>query len=131
MMQGLKRWAAGGILLREIRGLRVEVAGLRQDLSQVLARLAVALEAVALQGQADEPAPEAEGVTTPGIEITYANDQVMQEFMAIELDLVQATGQPPTEGQILQEYERRHQGDGLPAAVEESPLDLLSHRARR
>src|SRR5438046_2423962 len=103
MIKGLKRWAAGGILLREVRGLRVEVAGLRSSVE----RIAEALEA---WNRAQQPPTYQADATTPGVDISYITDQVSQEFMEIEFALTRATGQPPTEEEVIGEFERRHAG---------------------
>ena len=105
MIKGLKRWAVGGILLREVRGLRQEVMGLTLQ----VARIADVLERQA-------PAVAVADPTAVGVEITFADDMLVQTWAQIELDLPRATGQFPTEAQVLQEYERR-MGGTLPPGV--------------
>lgn len=43
----------------------------------------------------------------PAIEVSYVNDEYQAAIMDIELRLTQASGQPPSEDEILAEYERR------------------------
>ncbi len=105
MMKGLKRLAAGGILLREVRGLRKEVA----DTKQVLERIAIALEVANVAQGYRLPAPT--DPEEPLVEVTYASDQLTQEYALIEADLTKATGRMPNEDQVFQEWERRHMGD--------------------
>lgn len=100
MMKGLKRLAGGGLLLLEVRGLRREAAQLRMGVE----RIAAALEAYnAHQWPQHTPATE----ETPSVEVTYADDQRTQDMMDVEMSLTQARGIPPTEDEILEEYERR------------------------
>lgn len=46
--------------------------------------------------------------TGPAVEITYVSEEGQAEWMEIELGLTRATGRPPTEEEVLVEYERRH-----------------------
>lgn len=98
MMKGLKRLAAGGILLRELRGIRTELTALRQALQVFTDR--------AFPPQAPARAPDSVTPDTPLTEITYIDTAQQAEWMDIELRLTQATGRPPTEEEILQEFER-------------------------
>lgn len=105
MMKGLKRLAGGGLLLLEMRGIRKELEGLKTEVG----RIASALELANAHHwpQTTQPDP---GV--PAIDITYIDDQTQAEFMDIELRLTAARGAPPTEEEILREFELRRQDQG-------------------
>lgn len=101
LAKGLRRFAAAGRILLEVRGLRQEVQALRAGVD----RIADALE----QYNAHQwPQVRQADPTAPAVEVTYADQPQQQEFMDIELRLTAARGQPPTEDEILAEYERRH-----------------------
>lgn len=99
--QRVKRLARAGFLLREVRGLRTEV----ERLASGVERIAAALE---LQNAHQWPVPQQASPDAPLVEITHVDDQMAEEFMSIELGLTQAKGLPPSEDEILQEYDRRH-----------------------
>jgi hypothetical protein len=101
MLKGLKRLAGGGLLLREVRGLRREVAALQVSLGRVASALELAN--AHRWPQQVQPDPDA-----PAVVVAYVDDQQQAEFMDIELRLTTATGRPPTDDEVLQEYERRH-----------------------
>lgn len=108
MLKGLKRLAAGGILLRELRGLRLEMQGIRTAVE----RLAAALET---RNAHDYPqAVPAADPSLPAVEVSYVDAAEQEEWMQVELDLTAARGIAPTEDEVLAEWERRHQG-GTPA----------------
>ena len=96
----LRRFTAGGILLREVRAIRQELAGLRATGE----RIAAALEAANAHAwpQRIQPNPD-----LPAVEVTYADTDYLQEVADIEMHLTRAKGLPPTEEEILAEYERR------------------------
>lgn len=93
------------LLLPEIVLLRGEL----QQINQTLALIAGALTFRNAQeyGITIQPAP---GV--PAVEVAYVNDDYQAEIMDIELRLTGASGAPPTEDEILAEYERRHGPEG-------------------
>jgi len=98
-MKGLKRLQAGGILLRELRGIR-----------QALERLADVQEATfaaahpTTPSQARAPdAPEQDPVW-----VTTVDSQLAADLADIELRLTGAKGMPPTEDEILAAYEAQH-----------------------
>lgn len=110
MLQGLKRLAGGGMLLLELRGTRKELARLaeaQEQTNHLLARLvqvwAPLQQAVSL-GEA------------PSVEVTYVNEVQQRTLMEIELGLTGATGQPPTEEEVLAEYDRRVSAPAAPPA---------------
>lgn len=101
MFTTLKQLAEGSLLLLEVKGLRTEVAGLRAALQAIagsLARLA--------------PAPLADPPSGSELEVTYVSDAYQAEVMDIELRLTRALGMPPTEEEVLAEWERRHEQAG-------------------
>lgn len=106
--QGLRRLAAGGILLREIRGLRKEVQGL----AAAATRIAEILEAD--YSRRYGPLHPTETQTPAGMEITYITDEGAQQWMEKELDLTRAMGRPPTEEEILAAFEREAQTPQTP-----------------
>lgn len=91
---GLRRFIGAGMLLREIRSLR-----------KAAERIATALE---LANAHNYPQVlQASDVALP-TEVTYVDEDHQRELMDIELRLTRASGAPPTEDEILSEYERRH-----------------------
>lgn len=98
MLKGLKRFAAGGLLLRELRGLRQEMAGIRAVLESFHAH--------------QFPQTVQADPSRPPVEVTYVNETQQREFMDIELRLTAARGTPPSEEEILAEWERRHLESG-------------------
>ena len=103
MMKGLKRLTSGGFLLLEIRKLRKDLGGLRAAGE----RIAAALEAFNAQ---QWPQPAAPSTDSPSVSVTFVDTLSQLEFMDIEMRLTQARGMPPTDEEILQEYDRRHEG---------------------
>lgn len=98
----VRRMTRGGLLLREVRGVRRE-----------LARIATALETY----NAHQWSQQIQGdPAVPPVEVTYVDTQVQAEFLEIELGLTQAKGTPPTEDQILAEWFRRHPESATPEA---------------
>lgn len=105
MLKGLKRLAGGGILLLELRGIRRDL-GL---LSASVARIAEALELRnAHQWPTRVTGPLPDG---PPVEITYADGEQQREFMEIELRLTAARGMPPSEDEVIEEFNRMHAGE--------------------
>lgn len=91
-----------------LRRLARETRGLRQDLHALTAgilRIAAALE---LRNAHDYP-QVLRSTEDRATEVSFVREDEQAEFMDIELRLTQASGQPPTEDEILQEYWRRHQ----------------------
>lgn len=104
MMKGLKRLAGGGLLLLEVRGLRKEVARLA-DAQERLADVMTSFYARQYPTQV-QPDPNA-----PPVEVSYVNETHQRLLMDVELRLTQAKGQPPTEDEIMAEFDRLQ---GLP-----------------
>lgn len=102
MLTGLKRLVRGGRLLWEIRGIRQELAHMRGVLSEI----ALALRTYNAH-QWPTHAPTSPHPDLPPTEITFVDDGEQYEQAAIELDLTAARGLPPTEDEILAEFERR------------------------
>jgi hypothetical protein len=92
--RGLRKWQAGGILLKQ------------------LGRIAAALERandlkaqeLAAQGWTQTEATAAD----PGLVVTTVDTELAAEMAEIELTLTRSLGQLPSEDQILAEYERLH-----------------------
>lgn len=99
--KGLRRLAAAGRILMEVRGLRQEMAAIRTAVD----RIAVALEARNAH-QWPQVQPHVPG--EPLMEITYADNAYAQQLMEIELSLTRATGRPPTEDEVIAEHQRLH-----------------------
>ena len=102
MLKGLKRLAGGGLLLMELRGIRRELAETVQVLKQI---------AQALQDYNAHQWPHRVASAHPDLaptEITFVQDAEQAERMEIEVGLTRARGLPPTEDEILAEFERRH-----------------------
>lgn len=97
MFQGvqtrIRQFAERRTLLREVKGIRVE-----------LARLADALE---LRNAYDFPQKIQRDPSRPAVEVEYVDTERAAELMEIELRLTNARGEPPTEDEILLEYDRR------------------------
>jgi hypothetical protein len=81
------------LLVPELRRLRMACEGIQAALEYRNAQE----YGTTLQPNPDEPA----------VEVSYVNSEYQQAIMDIELRLTQASGAPPTEDQILAEYERR------------------------
>lgn len=84
----------GALLLPELRLLRQACEGIQAALEYHNAQE----WGMTLQG---DPA-------LPAVEVTYVNDLHQAEMMDIELRLTQASGTPPTEEDMMVEWERRH-----------------------
>lgn len=104
LVKTLAGWLAQ-FLLPELTLLRQELQGINQTLLMI----AGALDYRNAQdyGITIQPTP---GV--PAVDIAYVNDGYQAEIMDIELRLTGASGAPPTEDEILAEYERRHGPEG-------------------
>jgi hypothetical protein len=97
LMRGWKTLLRGLVFRRELRGIRADLKGLR-----------VAAERIAAVLEAQRPAAPREGSEAdPLVSISYVDDAAAAEFMDIELRLTQAKGMPPSEEEIMAEYERR------------------------
>lgn len=105
MLDGLKKLAEGVALLVEVRALKTEVVGLRE----AVARIAAALER---RNDHDYPTVMVARPGEPAVEVSYVNAEEQVELIDIELRLTAARGMPPTEEEILVEYERRHPQEG-------------------
>ena len=97
MFDRLRRLTRIGLLLREVKGIRLE-----------LKRVADAMElanahAWPQQIQADP--------TLPATEISFVSSEYQAELMEIEMGLTHAKGMVPNEDEILAEYHRRHPQD--------------------
>lgn len=99
MIKGLKRLAGGGLLLLEVRGLRREVA----RLADAQERQAVVLEQFFAR---QYPTPVQPDPNAPPVEVSYVNAEHQRLLMEVELRLTQAKGQPPSEEEILAEFDR-------------------------
>lgn len=114
-LAGLKRLAGGGLLLLELRGMRRELT----TLTLAVSRIAEALE----RQNAHRYPTQHDSTQLPATtEVSYADTDTQQEFADIELRLTAAKGLPPTEDEILAEFERRHQGDEPQQSVQEGWL---------
>lgn len=102
LFMGIGRWGSLRRLSRDITQLKAEIMGCRTALERIAAGIERANQADGL-----EP-PQPRDPDAPAVEITYADTLVAQEFMDIETRLTQATGQPPTEDEIMAEFLRRH-----------------------
>lgn len=86
-------------LLRGFVSLRGDLHGIRVAAE----RIAAALESQqAPQGREGSEAD-------PLVTITYVDNEASAEMMDIETRLTAARGMPPTEDEIMAEWERRHQ----------------------
>lgn len=99
MMKGLKRLAGGGLFLRELRSIRLE-----------LGRIATALELSNAhhwpQQASSTPAEDLEPTT-----ISYVNNAEQAELAEIELAMTRRMGIPPSEDEVMAEFNRRYQED--------------------
>ena len=122
-MKGLKRLQAGGVLLREVRGIR-------KALEQL-----VALETAKAQWlQVVEPPPAKVQApdTSEGqpVWITTVDDQLSADLADIELRLTGAKGVPPTEEEIIAAYHAQHSEPEDPRrlSVLEAQMEGRPHR---
>lgn len=81
------------LLLPELRLIRLSCQGIQAALEYRNAQE---------WGQMVQPNPD-----VPAVEVSYVNDEHAAAIMDIELRLTAASGAPPTEEEILAEYERR------------------------
>lgn len=102
MFDSLRKIVEEGALLLELKALRTEV----RDLSSGVARIAAALEAH-MAHLAPAP-PAAASPDSPAFSVSYVNDEEAAAMMDVELRLTAATGQPPTEDEVLAEWDRRY-----------------------
>ena len=98
-MLGLRSLMRLGWLLRELKGLRGEMAGLRLAAERVAA--ALELQNAHAYPQVIQASPD-----SPAVQVSYTDDQAQLDLMEIELRLTGARGSPPTEEEVLVEWER-------------------------
>lgn len=96
----LRRIVRGTMLLRELRGFRQELQGLRAAVE----RIAHALEE---RNAHDFPVRLQPDPDVPAVEVSYVDTAEQQELLDIEMGLTVARGMPPSEEDVLQEFERR------------------------
>lgn len=103
-MRTLARLIAA-LLIPELTLLRKDL----QAINQTLALIVGALDYRNAQeyGVTVQPDPK-----LPAVEVNFVNDAYQAEIMDIELRLTGASGAPPTEDEILAEYEKRHGQEG-------------------
>lgn len=103
-MRTLARLLAA-LLIPELTLLRKDL----QAINQTLASITGALDYRNAQeyGLTVQPDPN-----RPAVEVHFVNDNYQAEIMDIELRLTGASGAPPTEDEILAEYEKRHGQEG-------------------
>ncbi len=99
LFRGLRQFGLLRTLVWELRKFRAE----QQATRKALERVADALE---LRNVHDFPVLVQPNPDAPGVEVLYTSDAEQHDLMEIEMRLTAATGQPPTEEQILEEFER-------------------------
>ena len=95
MFEAIRTFTTGRRVLRELRTTQHELHLLRvgvERLADTLARLV--------------PVPTP--MVSSDVDVSYADIQSQAEFVDIETRLTTARGLPPTEDEILAEFERRH-----------------------
>lgn len=103
----LRSWGSLRRIAKDLKILHAEVIGVRSTLERIA-------EALEVRNQHDgvsrpvtlTPVGPGEG---PAVEVSYADPQVTEEFDDIARRLTTARGMPPTEDEILEEFERRRQ----------------------
>lgn len=104
MLTGLRQLLEEGVVLLELKALRSDL----QQLTSGVARIAAALEQQVAAIHAAAPPPlRPASPEDPAFAVSYVNDGEAAEMMDIELRLTAATGQPPTEEEIIREWDRR------------------------
>ena len=103
MLKGLKRLAGGGLLLLELRGMRLEIA----KLAAAQERTAQVLEAWLAH---QYPQKVQADPSLPPVEVTYVDRDEQALLMDCELGLTRALGRLPTEDEVLAEFDRRRVG---------------------
>lgn len=98
VMRGLRKLQAGGILLRELRGIRQAL----ERLADVEERRLEMEQGPGVSAYDDPEGPD------PVVEITEVDTQLASELADIELRLTTAMGRPPTEEEVLQAYDALH-----------------------
>lgn len=104
--KGLRKLQAGGILLRELRAIRAAL-----ERANELKEIELAVQGVTTHAPAEG--------ADPAVLITEVDTQLAAEMAGIELTLTGTLGQPPTEEQILAEYERLHHEPDDPRRLSE------------
>lgn len=99
LFRGLRQFGLLRYLIWEIRKFRAE----QQHARVAMERIARALED---RNAHDYPQIIQPNPDEPGVEVTYTNDQEQAELMEVEMRLTRATGQPPTEDEIIEEFNR-------------------------
>ena len=97
------------LLWRPLRMLTNEVYGVRLALTRLaeLEEKRLEVEEYAVGRKWPRPAATlAEAAEVPVVDITYTTDQDQVELAEIELRLTAARGMPPTEDEIVAEYDR-------------------------
>jgi hypothetical protein len=90
------------LLFRPLRALTLEVRGVKEAVERL-----VELEEYTTARRWPRPTAVTGVEGVPVVDITYATDQDQAELAEIELRLTAATGQPPTEDEIVAEFDRR------------------------
>jgi hypothetical protein len=98
MLQGLRSLSAS---VRYLLRIHRELTLLRKAQE----RCAAAME---FANQQQYPMPAAPHPDDPSVTVEYVNEQYQSELMDAELRLTRATGQPPTEEEILRAYAIDH-----------------------
>lgn len=94
MLETLKDLATGAALVQELRRTR-------EVLDVLAASMATIAEALL---RAYPPSPEAGA--HPQVEVTHVDAQDQVDLMEAELRFTQATGRPPSEEELLSEFDR-------------------------
>lgn len=104
MLKQLQALLDGSGLLRQLNDLKAEVEGLRLEVHQLTMTLARGVDH--LTGVGNVPTPGEDTEAGPPVEISYVDPAFQQEYVDIEQRLTYVTGAPPTEEEILAEWER-------------------------
>ena len=97
----LRRFTAGGILLREVRGIRQELAALTAAVTHIGQELQRRNDRE--YGQVLQVNPD-----LPPVEVSYADDLYAQRIADITARRAQATGAIPTDDEVFDEYCRTY-----------------------
>jgi hypothetical protein len=103
MFEGLKRLAGDGWLLLELQGLRKSVEQLQQSVERIADAMELANTHAFPHQAAAAPIAGVEPTT-----VEFVDSRVQEAYAEIELGLTAVRGIPPSEDEIVAEFERRY-----------------------
>lgn len=94
---------------KELQALRLELYAIRIEMQGINLALARAIDLLAAPPAPPPPQPPPSQESSPVVEVGFVDPGFQQEYAAIEERLTYATGQPPTEDEILAVWDRERE----------------------